>query len=873
MTHNLNKANLPSDNKKRLATLKLPLVMAVSSCLLVACSSTPTAKKGVIETTPIAVAPPNGVTPSTTMPTQPVSRPTAVVQVPPTTNMIQPVPNSTPEHASGLDPETLALLAELLEARDMSMVQGDIALVEKHGDLWQSVRQGYGIRPVYNQRIANQQSWFKIYGKQGYLNSLTARASRYLHYTTNEAKRRGIPTELALLPIIESSYDPAATSNAAAAGLWQFIPSTGRIYGLNQSEGYDGRRDVIESTRAAYDFLTSLYNQFGSWELALAAYNAGPARVQRAIDANRSRGLSTDYWSLNLPKETMNYVPRFFAVAQIISDPAQHGMSLPPIADQVYFRVVPVKYDVTLEDIAYTINVPLAELQLLNPALTRSRIDRAGPARVVIPNAIDKQLDAKIQSLGSPNERLYLVENTHYIPPRVSSNVASADSANQLKSIQALPTTGALITTNNTVQQEPPLTEEERQFIAQQIRQSDATIQPINNNDGRIELNALQTAQSVLDSRKQTKHLNFPKNPVQPTPTTHISTQVVVNGKNTQTPTTQKTVVVSSTVKPTTYVIKQGDTLSSIAAAHGVTVAQLRQWNDLTDDRILFGTRLKLYGEATAVNQNVVSNQTTSQNNAANNAKSSSTKSSNTQPSKPEKYKVQSGDTLTGVANMHGMTVAQLADYNNLDVNAKLIRGQNLWLVADKLPKAKKDNKQSENTQKSVKLESYKIQAGDTLIGVANRYDISVAQLAEANNLSTEAGLIRGKTLQIPVSKTTSKTPSPQSSSNQSSGQPIASTEAYKVQSGDTLTALSERYQVSIGDLAKTNNLSSNARLVAGQTIKVPKLTKTHIVKSGESLNALARQYGIDVKDLAKMNNLKPTDGLRIGQKLTVPNK
>src|SRR5690606_12164345 len=149
-------------------------------------------------------------------------------------------------------------------------------------------------------------------------------------------------TELALLPIIESSYDPAATSSAAAAGLWQFIPSTGRIYGLKQTPLYDGRRDVVESTRAAYEFLGSLYNQFGSWELALASYNAGPCSTPHAMNRNKARRLPTDFWSLKSPQETMSYSPRLLAVAQIITTPGQYGVSLPPIANRPHFREVPV---------------------------------------------------------------------------------------------------------------------------------------------------------------------------------------------------------------------------------------------------------------------------------------------------------------------------------------------------------------------------------------------------------------------------------------------------------------------------------------------------------------------------------------------------
>ena len=204
-----------------------------------------------------------------------------------------------------LDANSLDSLEDLLSATDMRAVEGDRLLVLKHGDVWKRMTVGFKMNSDHwNPRIDAQRGWF--ISRQPYLDRLSARASRYLYHTVKEAERRGLPTELALLPVIESSYDPAATSSAAAAGLWQFIPSTGRIYGLKQSSQYDGRRDVVESTRAAYEFLGSLYNQFGSWELALAAYNAGPGRIQQAINRNKAAGLPTDYWSLKLPEETMN---------------------------------------------------------------------------------------------------------------------------------------------------------------------------------------------------------------------------------------------------------------------------------------------------------------------------------------------------------------------------------------------------------------------------------------------------------------------------------------------------------------------------------------------------------------------------------------
>ena len=250
-----------------------------------------------------------------------------------------------------LDAGSLDSLEDLLSATDMRAVEGDRLLILKHGDVWKRMTVGFKMdEKHWDPRIDAQRGWF--ISRQPYIDRLSARASRYLYHTVKEAERRGMPTELALLPVIESSYDPAATSSASAAGLWQMIPSTGRIYGLQQVGAYDARRDVVESTRAAYEFLGSLYNQFGSWELALAAYNAGPGRVQQAINRNVAAGLPTDYWSLKLPQETMNYVPRFLAVAQIVKNPRAYGVTLPPIANRPHFREIFVQPGVSLDQIS-----------------------------------------------------------------------------------------------------------------------------------------------------------------------------------------------------------------------------------------------------------------------------------------------------------------------------------------------------------------------------------------------------------------------------------------------------------------------------------------------------------------------------------------
>ncbi|MGM8886900.1 transglycosylase SLT domain-containing protein, partial [Psychrobacter sp. 1U2] len=590
--------------------IALPLTLAVSTLLISACSNTSTVKNT------------SATNSSSVVNKRPVKQSGAAR------------PSTSDDYSTAfLDAESLDELADLLEATDMTMVEDNKLAIQQYGDLWNRLRAGYrmnGGQPIYNQRIEGQKSWFT--SRQDYLNRLTARASRYIYHTVREAERRNIPTELALLPVIESSYDPSGTSSAAAAGLWQFIPSTGRIYGLNQSSTYDGRRDVIESTRAAYDFLTALYNQFGSWELALAAYNAGPGRVQKAIDANAARGLPTDYWSLRLPTETMNYVPRFLAVAEIVAKPEQYGVYLPAIANRQHFRSVPVNYGVSLAEVSQVTGVSYDELERLNTALTSGRVDASGPQRIIIPNDINTNLDAKLISLrgngtsnviassntSSPsstatpsyNSRPYTSsslpstgggladyaasasvpqQTTSYISPASSSGsgynsnstvsteppITSKETSKinaELQRSNSLPTTSAQITQNNTIVQEPPLSKEERDFIANQIRVKTPETEVINA-DGNINLSAVQTQQSILEASGEDKKLSFAKTPVsKPKP----------QGKR------------------TTYTVKRGDTLSNIASRAGVSWRDITEWNQIdAEAKLLSGSTLYLYDAKT----------------------------------------------------------------------------------------------------------------------------------------------------------------------------------------------------------------------------------------------------------------------------------
>ena len=882
-------------SSKSRSFIALPLTLAVSTLLISACSNTSAVKK-------------TGATGSS-----------AVVAKRPVNQAAKPSTGADYSTAF-LDAESLDELADLLEATDMTMVEGNKLAIQQYGDLWNRLRAGYrmnGGQPVYNQRIEAQKGWFT--SRQDYLNRLTARASRYIYHTVREAERRNIPTELALLPVIESSYDPSGTSSAAAAGLWQFIPSTGRIYGLNQSSTYDGRRDVIESTRAAYDFLTALHNQFGSWELALAAYNAGPGRVQKAIDANAAAGLPTDYWSLRLPTETMNYVPRFLAVAEIVAKPEQYGVYLPAIANRQHFRSVPVNYGVSLAEVSQTTGVSYDELERLNTALTSARIDASGPQRVIIPNDVSLTTDAKLSALRgngssnvmassntsssssvatapsysgststtpSYNNKPYTggtslpstgsalaeyaasasvpQQTTSYIPPTVSPTSSSVYSSNtsfrteppltsaetkkinaELKSSNSLPTTSAQITQNNTIIQEPPLSKAERDFIASQIRISTPETNVINA-DGNINLSAVQTQQSVLEASGKEKKLSFPKTSV-------------------------------SKPKPqgtrSTYTVKRGDTLANIASRSGVNWRDIAEWNQIdASANLLAGSTLYLY-----------------------NAKSIEplSSASNTAASQPESYVVQSGDTLIGTANRFGLSVTQLATYNNLSSRADLLRGQKLWLVPGKVtaPATTPAAPSTKPTKSSAATKNYKVKPGDGLIALSRQFNVPTTTLATLNNIRTTDSLYVGQTLKVPanVDFTTAPTTSNSVSSSTSSSNTTASSSSsvettnYKVKSGDTLIGIANSVGISPEELAAVNtNFDAKARLQRGQTIKVP-VTKdlvdrqlndkavSYKVKSGDTLTGVAQRYNIGLGDLAAANNLKTNSNLILGRTITIP--
>ena len=250
-------------------------------------------------------------------------------------------------------------------------------------DLWDRVRRGFAMADLDNELVRDRERWYAT--RPDYVARMTERGSRYLFHIVEELDKRGMPTELALLPFIESAYNPQAMSVARASGMWQFIPSTGRDFELKQNIFRDDRRDVFASTRAALDYLQKLYGMFGDWQLALAAYNWGEGSVQRAIDRNQRAGLPTNYESLRMPAETRLYLPKLQAVKNIVSRPGDFNLRLPELMNHPYFLSVPIERDMDVAVAVKLASMPLEEFQTLNPQMNRPVILAAGTPQVLLP--------------------------------------------------------------------------------------------------------------------------------------------------------------------------------------------------------------------------------------------------------------------------------------------------------------------------------------------------------------------------------------------------------------------------------------------------------------------------------------------------------
>lgn len=333
--------------------------------------------------------------------------PNATVQPPPDDLAhLQPQELVAAENPAALEPASSVTVTESNDGEQQLAIapeeQQQVDL--KTADLWDRIRQGFTLDHSHP-GVQRDLEWFT--SNQAYLDRVAQRARPFLYFIVTETEKRGMPLEIALLPVVESAFQAFAYSHGRAAGIWQFIPGTGRRYGLRQNWWYDGRRDVWASTQAALKYLSALHREFGDWELALAAYNSGSGTVRRAIRKNRRKGKGTDFWSLrrNLPVETRGYVPKLLAISAIVADPERYGISLLSIADSPYLARVELDGQLDLALAAELAELSVEEIYTLNPGYNRWATDPNSSNFLLIPSEMEAAFRERLGSLP-PEKRI-----------------------------------------------------------------------------------------------------------------------------------------------------------------------------------------------------------------------------------------------------------------------------------------------------------------------------------------------------------------------------------------------------------------------------------------------------------------------------------
>ena len=505
----------------------------------------------------------------------------------------------TPETLKNLEASSLSPLPvnELPQRQEQS-------LLPAYDDIWERIRENLAFeRHLDNRAVKQRIDWYAR--NQDYLNRVAERARPYIHYIVEQLEAREMPLDLALLPVVESAYHPFAYSRSHASGIWQFIPGTGRIYGLKQNWWYDGRRDIVAATRAALDYLEKLYAQFGDWEHALASYNSGEMNVARAIKRNLNAKKPVDFFSLRLPRETRGYVPSLLAVAEIVSNPDKYGITLEPIPDEAYFEIVDTGGQIDLSTAAELTGLGIDEIYTLNPGFNRWATDPDGPHYLAVP--LDKK-DRFIEGLaaipsqdrvGWARHVIQRGETLSQIADRYRTSISTIKQVNELR--------GNLIRTGHSLiipsSKEPlkfyTLSADNRALGGLKREGSgDKYIYTVQRGDSlwiigrRYQVSVKELcAWNGINSRSILR------------PGQKLNVWIASGGQERaeESPTIVKAAYTTASDNHVHYTVKRGDSLWLISRRFGVTVSQLQEWNKLTAGKLIHpGQQLVLYVNASS---------------------------------------------------------------------------------------------------------------------------------------------------------------------------------------------------------------------------------------------------------------------------------
>ncbi|MDT0594560.1 LysM peptidoglycan-binding domain-containing protein [Glaciecola petra] len=464
---------------------------------------------------------------------------------------------------------------------------------ESETNLWQRISSQFTFDiPEAQPRLDAQKKWFLRH--PAYMGRVSKRASPFLYYITERLEQENMPMELALLPIVESAFDPFAYSHGRASGMWQFIPSTGKRFGMKQTWWYDGRRDVIASTEGAIKYLKYLHKMFdGDWLHALAAYNSGEGRVMRAIRKNKKAGKATDFWSLALPKETRAYVPKLLALSKILSDKEKYNFAWPIIPNTPVVEIVDVGSQIDLALAAKMAGLSIGELQGLNPGFNRWATDPDGPHTLLLP--LDKTENFKqVLAKTSSKDRLNWVrhqvksgDSLGVIAQKYSSSIKVIQQVNNMKGNRIIIGDYLLVPVSLKQLDEYSLSADQRLAKIQSIERAEHKIvHKVSTGDTLWDI-AMAHKVGVRDLAKWNK--------MAPGDTLKIDADIVVWTNNVPTPNANAPIV-----RNITYTVRSGDSLARIAGKFKVSISEIKKWNKLNKNKYLQpGQKLRIKVDVT----------------------------------------------------------------------------------------------------------------------------------------------------------------------------------------------------------------------------------------------------------------------------------
>ncbi len=468
-------------------------------------------------------------------------------------------------------------------------------------NLWDRIRAGLRLPVPDHPRVRRELAW--LIRNPDYLERVSRRARPFLRHIVAEVEARDMPLEIALLPVVESAFQPFAYSHGRAAGIWQIIPGTARRLGVRMSWWYDGRRDIVESTRAALDYLERLHAHFGGdWLLALAAYNAGEGNVDRAIARNRRRGRPTDFWHLRLPRETRTYVPRLLAVAAVVREPARYGIALAPIPDEPHLAVVPTGGQIDLALAARLADMTLEDLYRYNPGLNRWATDPHGPHRLVLPRDRAAAFEARLAEIPPharvrwTRHRVRRGETLGHIARRYRVTVADIRRVNRIR--------GHLIRAGQSLL--IPVASQGRAAYSLSADARRARLRATPRGDRKV-VHRVRRGDTLWDiaraygvSVRRLARWNglALRDPLRPGDT--LVVWLRDGGARAARPVSAAAVLPEETRRTIHYVVRRGDSLSRIARRFRVSVRDLVRWNGLRlGDYLRPGQRLKVHVDVT----------------------------------------------------------------------------------------------------------------------------------------------------------------------------------------------------------------------------------------------------------------------------------